>query len=103
MARKPQETNRSAVTGEFVTKEEAAASPHTTVKEKHSPFDVRNASDLEKIIASAEEAASEVEALVNPTNIFATRYRDLIWASQELLRLFGERGHTGIPVIEEEQ
>lgn len=73
-----------------------------TTSHSNNTFDVRSASDLEMLIASAEEAASEVETLVNPTNIFATRYRDLIWASQELLRLFGERGHTGVPVVEEE-
>lgn len=52
---------------------------------------------LADIAAWADGEAELVEAHVNPTNVFALRYRKFAEDARSLIALIEERGHTGVP------
>lgn len=65
-------------------------------------FDASSEADLGAVIASAEAQMALVSAAVDPTNVYALAYGRLAGAARELIGLFTERGHTGIPESGEE-
>lgn len=60
-------------------------------------FDATSKEQLESVIASAEANKLLVAEAVDPTNVFALTYGRLAGVCEELIGLFEERGHTGIP------
>ena len=60
-------------------------------------FDASCRGDLDRLIVSCETLADEVAEKVNPTNIYAIRYRNMANEARELIALFETRGHTGVP------
>lgn len=59
--------------------------------------DATNHFHLAAFAESALDIAEKVASIVNPTNIFALKYQALAAACKELIDLFVERGHTGVP------
>jgi hypothetical protein len=52
---------------------------------------------LEDFAIWANQEAEAVEQAINPTNVFALRYRKLAQDATDMISLIKERGHTGVP------
>lgn len=66
-------------------------------KEVKEMVDASDPETLKVIAGSCREKAAEVARIVQPHSIFAIKYEALAKACDDLIELFNERGHVGIP------